>query len=60
MADLLQIGGVTETMRKRLEAAFTVHKLADEVVLAPGLAAHVVKVCAAMKPFLDYLKDVAG
>ena len=31
-----------------------------EVVLAPGLAAHVVKVCAAMKPFLDYLKDVTG
>lgn len=29
MADLLQIGGVTDTMRERLEAAFTIHKLAD-------------------------------
>lgn len=29
MADLLQIGGVTEAMKARLEAAFTVHSLAD-------------------------------
>ena len=29
MADLLQIGNVTDVMRKRLEAAFTIHKLAD-------------------------------
>ncbi|WP_227270012.1 2-hydroxyacid dehydrogenase [Roseobacter weihaiensis] len=27
MADLLQIGGVTDVMRERLEAAFTIHKL---------------------------------
>ncbi len=29
MPDLLQIGGVTDVMRERLEAAFTIHKLAD-------------------------------
>lgn len=29
MADLLQIGGVTDTMRERLESAFTIHKLAN-------------------------------
>lgn len=29
MPDLLQIGGVTDPMRERLEAAFTIHKLAD-------------------------------
>lgn len=29
MADLLQIGGITEAMRERLETAFTIHKLAD-------------------------------
>jgi lactate dehydrogenase-like 2-hydroxyacid dehydrogenase len=29
MPDLLQIGGVTEVMRTRLEAAFTVHQLDD-------------------------------
>jgi lactate dehydrogenase-like 2-hydroxyacid dehydrogenase len=29
MADLLQIGNVTDVMRERLEAAFTIHKLAD-------------------------------
>lgn len=29
MADLLQIGGVTDVMRERLEAAFTLHKLND-------------------------------
>ena len=29
MPDLLQIGGVTDVMRARLEAAFTIHKLAD-------------------------------
>ncbi len=29
MPDLLQIGGVTDVMRGRLEEAFTIHKLAD-------------------------------
>lgn len=29
MPDLLQIGGITDAMRERLEAAFTIHKLAD-------------------------------
>lgn len=29
MADLLQIGGITETMRERLEAKFTIHKISD-------------------------------
>lgn len=29
MADLLQIGNVTDVMRERLEASFTIHKLAD-------------------------------
>ena len=29
MPDLLQIGGVTDVMRQRLEAAFTVHQLSD-------------------------------
>lgn len=29
MSDLLQIGGITEVMRDRLEAAFTIHKLSD-------------------------------
>ena len=44
----------------RLKEVVAMHKLPDDVVLAPGLSAHVVKVCAAMKPFLDYLRDVAG
>lgn len=29
MPDLLQIGGITDVMRERLEQAFTIHKLAD-------------------------------
>ncbi len=29
MPDLLQIGGITDTMRARLESAFTIHKLSD-------------------------------
>lgn len=29
MADLLQIGGITDTMRARLETAFTIHRLKD-------------------------------
>lgn len=29
MADLLQIGGITDAMRERLDARFTVHKLSD-------------------------------
>lgn len=44
----------------RLKEVVAVHRLSDEAVLSPGLAAHVVKVCAAMKPFLDYLSSIAG
>ena len=29
MAELLQIGGITDVMRERLEAAFSIHKLGD-------------------------------
>ncbi|MFK7763461.1 MAG: 2-hydroxyacid dehydrogenase [Roseobacter sp.] len=29
MADLLQIGGITDVMRSRLDAAFSIHKLSD-------------------------------
>ena len=29
MTDLLQIGGITDVMKERLEQAFTIHKLAD-------------------------------
>ncbi|HET6846797.1 MAG TPA: DUF2461 domain-containing protein [Anaerolineales bacterium] len=44
----------------RLKEVVAVHKLADDVVVAPGLGAHVVKACAAMKPFLDYLRVATG
>lgn len=44
----------------RLKEVVAVHKLADDVVTASGLSAHVVKVCAAMKPFLDHLRAVTG
>ena len=44
----------------RLKEIVAVHKLSDTAVNGRGLSAHVVKVCAAMKPFLDYLREVAG
>lgn len=43
----------------RLKEVVAMHRLPDEAVLAPGLEAHIVKVCAAMKPFLEYLRHVA-
>jgi uncharacterized protein (TIGR02453 family) len=44
----------------QLKEVVAVHKLADDVVVAPGLSAHVIKVCAAMKPFLEYLREATG
>ena len=44
----------------RLKEVVAVHHMSDEVVAAPGLVAHIVKVCAAMKPLLDYLSSVTG
>ena len=44
----------------RLKEVVAMHRLPDEAVLAPRLEVHVLKVCAAMKPFLDYLRDVAA
>jgi uncharacterized protein (TIGR02453 family) len=40
----------------RLKEVVAVHHLTDAEVLAPRFAAHAVKACAAMKPFLDYLR----
>jgi uncharacterized protein (TIGR02453 family) len=42
----------------RLKGATAVHSLTDAQVLAPGFPSHAVKVCTAMKPFLDYLSSV--
>jgi uncharacterized protein (TIGR02453 family) len=44
----------------RLKEVVAVHRLTDEDVLAPRFPAHAIKVCTAMKPFLDYLSSVAG
>jgi uncharacterized protein (TIGR02453 family) len=44
----------------RLKEVVAVHRLTDEMVLSPGFAAHVIKACTAMKPFLDYLSSMAG
>ena len=44
----------------RLKEVVAVHPLSDEDVLAPGFAGHALKVCTAMKPFLDYLNTVAN
>ena len=44
----------------RLKEVVAVHRLTDKDVLTPHFAVHVVKVCTAMKPFLDYLSSVAG
>jgi len=42
----------------RFKQMLAVHHLADEVVVGPRFAAHVVKVCAAMRPFNEYLNKV--
>jgi len=42
----------------RLKQLLAIHRMPDEVVLGPRFAAHAVKVCAAMRPFNDYLNDV--
>jgi uncharacterized protein (TIGR02453 family) len=42
----------------RLKEVVAVHNLSDEMVLSPGFAAHMIKACTAMKPFLDYLSSV--
>ncbi len=44
----------------RFKQLLAVHHLPDDVVLRPRVAAHAVKVCAAMKPFNDYLNGVLG
>ena len=44
----------------RLKEVVAVHDMSDEVVLSAGFADHIVKVCAAMKPLLDYLSSVTG
>ena len=36
------------------------HRLSDSEVCAPDAAAHIVKACAAFKPFLDWISEVAG
>jgi uncharacterized protein (TIGR02453 family) len=42
----------------RLKEVVAIHNLSDEKILSPGFAAHVIKACTAMKPFLDYLDSV--
>jgi len=42
----------------RFKQLLAVHRLPDDVVLGPRFAAHAVKVCAAMRPFNDYLNGV--
>ena len=42
----------------RFKQLLAVHRLPDEVVLGPRFAAHAVKVCAAMRPFNEYLNGV--
>jgi uncharacterized protein (TIGR02453 family) len=44
----------------RLKDVVAVHRLTDDDVLAPHFPAHAIKVCTAMKPFLDYLSTVVG
>ena len=44
----------------RLKGVVAIHRLMDKDVLAPHFANHAIKVCTAMKPFLDYLGSVAG
>jgi uncharacterized protein (TIGR02453 family) len=42
----------------QLKEVVAVHRLTDEDVASSRIADHVVKACAAMKPFLDYLSSV--
>jgi uncharacterized protein (TIGR02453 family) len=42
----------------KLKQVLVHHPLSDKQVLAPNVEAHVVGVCKAMKPFLDYLNDI--
>jgi uncharacterized protein (TIGR02453 family) len=42
----------------RFKQLVAVHRLPDDVVLGPRFAAQAVKVCAAMRPFNDYLNGV--
>jgi uncharacterized protein (TIGR02453 family) len=42
----------------RLKQLLAIHRLPDEVVLGPRFAAHAVKVCAALRPFNEYLNQV--
>jgi uncharacterized protein (TIGR02453 family) len=44
----------------RLKGVTAVHELTDVQVLSAGFPAHVVKVCTALKPFLDYLYSVTA
>jgi uncharacterized protein (TIGR02453 family) len=44
----------------RLKEVVAVHHVTDAQVLSPRFAGQVVKACAAMKPFLDYLRTVTG
>ena len=42
----------------RFKQLLAVHRLPDDVALGPRFAAHAVKVCAAMRPFNEYLNGV--
>jgi uncharacterized protein (TIGR02453 family) len=42
----------------RLKEVLATHPLTDEVILADGLATHIVKVFTALKPFLDYFNEI--
>ena len=42
----------------RLKEVVAIHNLSDKKILSPGFAAHVIKACTAMKPFLVYLDSV--
>jgi uncharacterized protein (TIGR02453 family) len=43
----------------RLKVVVAAHPMTDAQVLSLGLTGHVLKACAAMKPFLDYLRAAA-
>lgn len=55
MADLLQIGGITDAMKERLEAAFTIHETPGEAITHivtnghAGVPADVMAACANLK-----------
>jgi uncharacterized protein (DUF2461 family) len=44
----------------KFKQLLAVHHMQDEVVLGPRFAAYAVKVCAAMRPFNDYLNALLG